>query len=189
MRLAVPGCREYHMLNGKGDALAEPFGAFWAIKNMPQPAGRTKIAVLSQVLPPSQSVQAQALAELLKDFYPTDYCLISQEVHAPNAHLANYYPLVMQYPRVRQWLQHLPNVNPDKDSRLHRGLRPLLQAYDRLRNQGSLVIGTAAIVEAYATACGDRRAGAVPGADLLPVPAIPIICQRPTRSASARGCL
>ncbi len=113
-------------------------------------AAGKKIAVLSHILPPSPSGQAMVLEALLDYLDPADYCLISQQMASPDAHAANYYPLVPRRARVVKWLQHLPQINPDKDTRWHRVLRPLLWVYHSLQTQGTLTGGPDAVVKTYA---------------------------------------
>lgn len=77
----ILGCQAYHTINGRGDILEPPFGAFWAIKNIPQQeniALPVKLAVLSHILPPSPSGQATVLHRLLRNVKPHDYCLLSR---------------------------------------------------------------------------------------------------------------
>ena len=111
---------------------------------------RAKIGILSHVLPPSPSGQAMVLAALLEFLRPADYCLISQEAHPSLTHAASYYRLVLRRREISRWLQRLPKINPEKGTRLHRVLRPLLRAYHNLQRRGTLRSDHSAIVEAYA---------------------------------------
>jgi hypothetical protein len=111
----------------------------------------SKTAVLSHILPPSPSGQAMVLEALLGYLDSADYCLISQGLHSSGAQAARGYPLTLNPLGVRNLFGRLPQINPQKDTRLHRGLRPLLQVYHRLWSFGSLAGSHETIVELYAT--------------------------------------
>lgn len=86
----ILGCQAYHTISGKGEPLDHPFGAFWAIKNIPhrEPiASPIKVAVLSHVFPPSPSGQAMVLYRLLRDLKPNSYALLSRESYATYTYL------------------------------------------------------------------------------------------------------
>ena len=113
------------------------------------PDPRRKFAVLSPILPPSPSGQAMMLGYLLSGFAPEDYCLISATAYPPGTHAATYHHLTVGQTWLTPLLRRLPKVNSDKDTRLHRALRPLLRLYQRLRGDYRLA-DSARVVDAMA---------------------------------------
>lgn len=73
-------CKEFHLKYSSGEECEPPFGAFFAIKTLPEKLIKSsgKFAVVSHVLPPSPSGQAIMLYRLLAGFSPRKYCLISK---------------------------------------------------------------------------------------------------------------
>lgn len=86
------GSKTYHTVNGKGEALDPPSGAFWAIRNIPPrklPSLPIKLAVLSYILPPSLSEQSSMLFRLLQNLNPDCYCLLSSRDYDPHLTFQN----------------------------------------------------------------------------------------------------
>lgn len=82
----VFGSKTYHHLDGKGERLVHPRGAFYAIKSVPQNQGvtlPTKPFVLSSTLPPSPSGPSVMLYRLFKPINSADYCLVSSKNYDP----------------------------------------------------------------------------------------------------------
>jgi glycosyltransferase involved in cell wall biosynthesis len=82
----ISGSLTYHTVNGKGEAVDPPRGAFYAIQNHQRSEFSTlpvKLAVLSHILPPSPSGQSVMLYRLLKNFMSRSYCLLSRENYNP----------------------------------------------------------------------------------------------------------
>lgn len=77
----ILGSKEYHYVDPKGEIIDPPYGALWIIKNIPSIKIRlkTRVAILSHILPPSPSGQAIMLGRILRDIYANDYCLVSRK--------------------------------------------------------------------------------------------------------------
>jgi glycosyltransferase involved in cell wall biosynthesis len=105
----------YHTTSGSGEAFDNPFGAFWAIRDLEQTgyiASPTKFAVLSNILPPSPSGQAMVLYRLLRDLNPEHYCLLSrQNYDVPTSFQTTTYRLLAPYYRIPMgWQIQTPDL-------------------------------------------------------------------------------
>ena len=83
---SIFAAKTFHTANAKGDLLASPQGAFYAIKNIRQSdrvSFPTKLAILSDILPPSLSGRSVMLYRLLRPISPESYCLLSRQNYDP----------------------------------------------------------------------------------------------------------
>jgi glycosyltransferase involved in cell wall biosynthesis len=79
--------KDFHQVNGKGEAFDPPYGAFIGIRTVePNKNAQSadKVAIVSHILPPSPSGQAVMLGRLLRSFSPDQYCLLSLENYDPH---------------------------------------------------------------------------------------------------------
>lgn len=107
-------CKDFHLVNGKGEPLNPPFGAFWAIKTNTNFLHISRKALLiSSTLPPSDTQQAEAIYSWWRSLEPFSYALASPQNHS---YYGSYLPVQKAtLPAHYYYLEPISDKNVEKN--------------------------------------------------------------------------